>query len=38
MTFNSGYHKCVKDEAVQLAAFIYRVNHGVNKNELANIG
>ncbi|XP_059488702.1 myosin-VIIa-like isoform X2 [Neocloeon triangulifer] len=33
-----GYHKCGKDEAVQLAALIYRVNNGVNKNELANIG
>ncbi|CAB3368903.1 Hypothetical predicted protein [Cloeon dipterum] len=33
-----GYHKCSKDEAVQLAALIYRVNNGVNKNELANIG
>lgn len=29
-----GYHKCTKDDAVRLAALIYRVRFGENKGEL----
>lgn len=32
-----GYHRCNKDEAIRLAAFIYRVRFGESKNELANV-
>ncbi|XP_046447605.1 myosin-VIIa-like isoform X1 [Daphnia pulex] len=32
-----GYHRCNKDEAIRLAAFIYRVRFGESKAELANV-
>ncbi len=32
-----GYHKCTKEEAIQLGAYIYRVKHGEDKNNLNNI-
>lgn len=32
-----GYHRCNKDEAVRLAALIYRVRFGESKAELANV-
>ena len=34
----SGYHRCTKEEAVRLAALIYRVRFGENKSEMQNIG
>jgi len=33
----SGYHRCTKDEAIRLAAFIYRVRFGESKNEFQSI-
>ena len=35
--FFSGYHKCTKEEASQLAALIYRVKFGESKQELQMI-
>jgi len=32
-----GYHRCTKDEAVRLAAFIYRVRFGESKSEFQSI-
>lgn len=32
-----GYHKCRTDEAVELAAFIYRVRYGEDSSQLDNI-
>lgn len=32
-----GYHRCSKQEAVRVAAFIYRSKYGESKNELAEI-
>ena len=32
-----GYHKCGKEDAVVLAAYIYRVRFGANKSRLQNI-
>merc|ERR1712071_593702 len=32
-----GYHRCTKDEATRLAAFIYRVRFGDSKNEFQSI-
>uniref|UniRef100_A0A1I8JP97 FERM_M domain-containing protein n=1 Tax=Macrostomum lignano TaxID=282301 RepID=A0A1I8JP97_9PLAT len=32
-----GYHKCTVDEAAELAALIYRVKFGENKNNLQHI-
>lgn len=32
-----GYHRCSKEEAIRLAAFIYRVRFGESKAELANV-
>ena len=33
----SGYHKCSREEAARLAALIYRVRHGENKQELQSV-
>lgn len=33
----AGYHRCTKDEAVRLAAFIYRVRFGESKSEFQSI-
>ena len=32
-----GYHKCRVDDAVELAAFIYRVRYGEDSSQLDNI-
>ena len=32
-----GYHKCTKEEAVQIAALIYRVRFGEDKREFQSI-
>jgi len=32
-----GYHRCTKDEAIRLAAFIYRVRFGESKSEFQSI-
>ncbi len=32
-----GYHKCSKEDAFQLGAFIFRVKYGEDKANLANI-
>ncbi|EDO35658.1 predicted protein [Nematostella vectensis] len=32
-----GYHKCIKEEAAQLAALIYRVKFGEDKSQFQNI-
>ncbi|XP_055389301.1 myosin-VIIa isoform X2 [Condylostylus longicornis] len=32
-----GYHKCSREEAAKLAALVYRVRYGENKQELASI-
>jgi len=32
-----GYHKCAREEAAQLGAYIYRVKFGEDKNNLMNI-
>ena len=34
---SAGYHKCSREEAARLAALIYRVRHGENKQELQSV-